>query len=483
MKKILVLTFALIFATTLANAQFIEDALRFIKSNTYPNARAAALGFSYFGFSDDAAALVTNPAGMTLIPMSEIGLGLNLTHHNVETDYLSNNREDKKNDFYFSNVQFVMPSYSLNDAFRVSYGFSYSLDNDFDNNTRFSGYNTENSFIGQQSDARQHWTTYTGVADSNYNTLAANNLMQEGYIKESGGLHNLSFAAAMDFSGDFSFGATLNLKFGSYDYSKRYIETDINNLHNTYWVDDLWQLQVRDKLTQDLIGVSGIIGFQYRLNDFLRIGLAMQIPTLLAVTEHFSSEYNVQFDPDSLHPSGDTQKYLTGESSQDYTMITPFEFKLGVSGSYMGVSYSVAGSILDASSAYFNRENDYDTFDDLLYFDDLNDAISENLSMQYTFGIGLEYKIPPAPVYVRGGWSIVTSPYKDSDLGSTTNIFGLGVGLLLSENFVCDIAFNYNTYDVQRANYGNADAPRYFAKYNAGISASSYMLGFRYRFN
>ena len=66
-----------------AEAQFIEDALRFINPNSAPTARVGALGHSYFGFSDDASAVLTNPAGLTLIPTSELGVGFNYNRSNV----------------------------------------------------------------------------------------------------------------------------------------------------------------------------------------------------------------------------------------------------------------------------------------------------------------------------------------------------------------------------------------------------------------
>jgi len=67
----------LVFSNLNSYAQFIEDALRFIKPNAPVSPRASALGESFLGFSDDAACLTLNPAGLTLIPSSELAIGVN----------------------------------------------------------------------------------------------------------------------------------------------------------------------------------------------------------------------------------------------------------------------------------------------------------------------------------------------------------------------------------------------------------------------
>jgi predicted porin len=118
----------------------------------------------------------------------------------------------------------------------------------------------------------------------------------------------------------------------------------------------------------------------------------------------------------------------------------------------------------------------------LLFFDNVNDQIKQELKMQYILGAGLEYRIPQTPLYARGSYTIKTSPYKNSDLATDNHIIGIGVGLVLSNNFILDATFNYSSCDYLRANYGSLDYPALFSSYKLNYSATSYLLGFKYRF-
>jgi len=487
--KKFILTITVIFLLSLqtVNAQFVEDALRIIKPNSAATARIGALGHSYFGFSDDASAILTNPAGLTLIPNSEIGLGFNYNRNSTSTNFLGNTRDNTKSEVYFSNVQFVMPIFTYGNYPNAKFGFSYNVDNDFAVNTRYSGFNTQNTFIYQQAANREIWTQETRLADNNFNVLVRNNMQQDGFVTENGGLHNLAFGFGVDANEMFSFGGTLLFRFGTYKYNRTLHEADTRNLHTVNNDGfpprgDIDALEVRERLTQELFGISGIVGMQAKINEMLRLGLSIKFPTLLAATEIFSANYKVTYDP--IDNVSNWWRFETGNFTNEYTIVTPFEFTFGLSGhiANAGLSYSVAASFQDASSAYFDYE--FGKFDiiSIEHFDNLNRAIAEQLTGQFTVGAGLEYKIPNAPVYFRGSYTLVTSPYVDKDFGSNRNIIGAGIGILLSNNLIADAAFSYSSHSERRANYGSLDVPHLFSYYDVTHTPKHFMLGFRYRF-
>jgi len=281
---------------------------------------------------------------------------------------------------------------------------------------------------------------------------------------------------ACDINPMFAIGGTFTMKFGTYDYFRKYFETDKDNIYYDY-PDDMHQLRVREKVTQDLFGITGILGFQARLSHYCRLGLAVRFPTLMHDSEYFSTNYEV------LYNNGDLEKCSLGPFYNQYKVITPFELTLGISGNVSGLSYSVSGSVLNAASTYFSvdRKNNLD-YDDLLYFEELNETIREVLTAQFTVGGGLEYKIPNAPLYLRGSYTLQTSPYKRRSLCSDKNIIGAGVGLLLSNNLILDASFVYSTQEYRIANYGNESVPLYFSFYNVKYIPTNFQLGIRYRF-
>lgn len=486
MKKFFLLA-ALLFSFV-ANAQYIEDALRFLNNNVYSSARATALGLSYFGLSDDADGIDVNPAGMTLIPLGEISLGMNVTSNKIKTDFLNNTKDATQTNFYISNAAFVFPittsiyDEEANERKSIKFGFSYHLDNDFDSELRFGGYNTSSTYIAQQAAAQKYWTQFVNLADSNYNTNIRDNMQQDGFISEDGGLHNFSFGLAGDLNEIFSIGATMMFKFGAYEYSRTYYETDINNVHNTFLVDDIDQLTVKDKLTQELAGITGVVGLQAKLADYCRLGITVKFPTLLNDSEYFYSRYVVQYDKNS-DGIADKSTYNTGTGYQSYNIITPFEFTLGASGNVAGLSYSLVGRLKDASGMYFSYNNsNYDNYYDMLFFDDLNEQIENTLTLQYSYSVGLEYKFPSVPLYIRGSYSAISSPYKNKDLDASRNTIGAGIGVVLGYNCIVDAAYSLTSLSEQVANYGYVENPSLYSYYNADHKISSYRIGIRYRF-
>lgn len=71
-----------------AQAQFIEDALRFMQYNGYGSSRAGGLGVAYNGVADDFAALGYNPAGLSIVRKSEISFGLDFLRQSTTTTFL-----------------------------------------------------------------------------------------------------------------------------------------------------------------------------------------------------------------------------------------------------------------------------------------------------------------------------------------------------------------------------------------------------------
>jgi len=178
-------------------------------------------------------------------------------------------------------------------------GISYFLENNFTQNTSFSGFNPHNTFIAQQASIRSPWLPKVSLADSTtFSTPYSRNLQQDGFIYEDGSLHNLSFGIGLDMSDIFSIGGCFSMKFGTYNYSRRYFETDRDNIYNQYLIDDLYQLNVSEKLSQEVFGVSGVIGVQAKIDQLCRFGLSVSFPTMISTTEYFGVDYVVLFDPE-----------------------------------------------------------------------------------------------------------------------------------------------------------------------------------------
>ena len=479
----------------------IDDVLRYSVPDAIISPRVAALGFSYYGISDDASAMLFNPAGLSLIHGYELGAGFNFNNSTVETNFLNTSKKQSNTEPYFSNIQIAFPMQAsfgnLLEPLQYTIAFGYSLENDFSSNCRWGAFNPQNSFISEQALKKAHWLNATKLLDTTFITNITGDVQQEGRVIEEGGLHNLTFGIALDISPSLSIGGSLITKIGTYQYRKVFMESDILNIYNEYLVDDFNSLVLNYNLLQDIAAVTGAIGMQFKLEDWFRAGFSVKFPTYTYISEEHRVNIHVQYDPD---PNSGIAEYGNYDFSstdyysnyspklKDYYINSPFEFSFGASANFFSTTVSVAASYKSLSSS--SVEHDFgDIFDrynyEYNYFftsDSLNDAISKHLSNYWIFGIGAEHKLQNLPIYLRASYTGISSPYANSNLGSFKHIVGAGFSLIIMKNFSIESAFVYKNYTYRNTNYGSDRTPDYYSHFDAKFNSINYAIGFRYRY-
>ncbi len=490
-KKIIIMLIVLAAVCVEANAQAVENALHISQPNVSISPRTGALGHAYMGISDDGAAMLYNPAGLTLGGYYEMGVGFNFANMSVKTDFLGNTKTQSSNNAYFSNVQFVFPYQS--ERYNYTFALGYFLGNDYDASTKYSGFNTRNTYTAQQASIKAPWTYETYIADENYNTNLKNNIQQNASIMESGGLHNIALAFAIDLSPNVALGGSLITKVGSYDYRRNYTESDPDNLHNETNVDDVDYVNAKEAMSQDIYGVTGIFGVQARMDDIFRFGMTVEFPTYLYIEEYSSIYHTVQYDANPN--TGIADKYTYPSSGYgcydpdycavgaEYALYTPFVFSFAASGNIYGATISAAVSYRSMTDFTYGYDDwEYDDPYGWNEYDDINEEIQEKLTGQFILGACIEYKLPEMPLYLRGSYTYATSPYIESSKASGCYTLGGGLGWVLFDRFIIDAAVVYSSFERQNTNYGTEDNPSLYSYYSAQYTPVNYSFGFRYRF-
>jgi len=131
--------------TSTAHAQFLEDGLRFGDRNSILTARAAGLGVGYAGVADDFAALYTNPAGLTLVPSTEITFGAQWLNNRVTANFAGSSTPSDMAGLSFSHIGVVIPSRSRTGGFAFAFGLHREAD--FAERTTFAGFNPASSQV------------------------------------------------------------------------------------------------------------------------------------------------------------------------------------------------------------------------------------------------------------------------------------------------------------------------------------------------
>jgi hypothetical protein len=460
MKKaalISVLTIVLLFGyVNQAKSQYIEDALRYAIPNGMITPRVAAFNVAYHGLSDDIGALMYNPAGLTLPQSSELSFGFGFTRNSTETEFMSLKNLTNTNNGYISHFGLLIPI--ENGKHRAAIGIGYFLESNYDDNMKYDAFNPTSTFIANEAqfgprNYQNNFATDLGLANRYFYTPIKDSLQQSAFILEKGGLHNITGGAAFDLNDYVSVGFTITGKWGNYSYNRHYIEADIYNKYNHYDTTfsnvDFSSLDINEIINADISGVTGSVGIQARILDFMRFGATIKFPTWYQINENFSQSAASHFDNGDLLDS-------TWVGQTSYHITTPFVYCAGLSFYAQGLTFTTGIEYTDVSQIVFS--------DATTEVQNLNMYIAQMLVGQVTWGFGAEYKIPLMPLFVRASYASTTSPYGQDIPNAYLSHFSLGGGLLLGDNIRLDGLFRWKNVSQLRTNYGS------------GTNASTYIF-------
>lgn len=448
MKKLWILFSAIIFSSGTVFSQSYEDALRYSIPNGMITPRVAGLNVAYNGMSDDIGALVFNPAGLTLPGRSELSFGLGFTFMQTETDILNRTNTLKTNNEYLTHAGLISPFKA--GKTNAAIGISYFHESDFHNNMKYSVFNDKRTYIFDEAQygpggLSDNIATKLFLADENYFTPYSDSLRQNSLIRESGGLHNITGGAAFDVHPQVSVGFSITGKWGGFDFRREYEEIDELNIYNNTsgqgYYGDLNRFELNETLNQSISGITGRIGIQARIKDFLRFGVAVKFPTFYEVNEVFSQNAKAEFDDGSTI---DPPYEYRGKSS--YNITTPFIYSGGVSLFAAGITFSGGIEYTDVSQLEFTDPTDQIQEE----FEDLNSYIIQEIIGQVTWGIGAEYEIPMLPLVARASFSSTTSPYSKDIANANWSNFSLGGGIYLASNIRLDFVMQFSDHSEKR---------------------------------
>jgi hypothetical protein len=464
-KTILVLASVLILIGTEAKGQFMEDGLRLSNSNGLISSRASIFSSAFAGLADDFSALYYNPAGLALIRNNEIAFGFGIINNSIDTDYQGQMSSFNSNASYISDFGVVsnIPSTRKNMSFALGYfqEGNYSRKTEFGSQDNFTSYIKWAADNGSLSEFEDNMAYHLWLADSALNTQIAGGLNQEVFIIESGGLHNISGGIGFDISDKIALGFGLHAKFGSYEYSRELTETDSRNNYSTAPYD-ISSFMVEDYFTQDITGMSASVGLMIKAGKTGRIGITLKTPSYYSINEVFGQYAEAEFD-DGFVPNA----YDPYDQKVSYTVTTPFVYIVGGSYHLAGLTLSAGIEYSDATQIKFSSSQ--------RGIDQINKDIARELTGQFLWAVGAEYKIPEIPVFVRAGVNQKSSAYQNNPIDANVTMISGGAGVLIAENIMLNLAVRYTNFSERYWNY----ADYYYSFEQTPINIS---LGINYRY-
>lgn len=287
----------------------------------------------------------------------------------------------------------------------------------------------------------------TGEKDANgnyiYDIFLAGPLNQAYSRNITGSKYDVLFNVGFNFGDTFFVGANLGVTSLNYNYDECYkeaaenpsaFEIDFGDKGKTCFSD----YRTRYSYTADGSGVFGKIGFLWRPVDGLRVGAAVQTPTIMEINERWRQDVNVNYTDASFNGSAKTP-----EGDYSYRLRSPYRLNAGAAFTFAGMALVSADyEMTDYSTMKFMSKDGGWSNDT---FSSLNDQIRNCMGVSHMVRVGAEFK-PLPEIAVRAGYNFTTTPeyvYEGNSktkLNDRINAFSVGLGYSSNGSFFADIA-------------------------------------------
>ena len=438
-------------------AQTVADAVGLGNQKIFGTARFRAMSGAFGALGGDLSALQINPAGSAVFLNSQGAITLSNLRNQNDINYLNVFSNQNTSNLNFNQLGGVFIFENTNEnsmVTKLSLGVAYEQTRD--NFNEFVVLGTSNSsidsyfldaaqgipldalslrdgelvsdlytFLGETQgfQAQQAFLGYQGfvidAADpdnlegtSYISNLGTGSFNQEYTYRSTGFNGKFTINGGAKIGTDFYVGANLSTHFINFEKRTNYFESNTNTgstLNEVFFTDEL--------LTTGA-GFSAQIGGIAKVNQFLRLGLALETPTWYIMQEEAFQELET-------FRTSDNSRFLI---SPNVINIFP-EYEIRTPGKVTASAALVFGKEGLISLDYSYKDyatTKFDSDSPTVNFNELNSQIDNTLQGASTLRIGGEWK--NGNWSFRGGYSYEQSPYKDeSILGEQTGVsYGVG---------------------------------------------------------
>lgn len=493
MKRAIFLTlFIFIVSASAAQAQIIEDALRFSHSGNLVSARSAGMGNAFVGLANDASALYWNPAGLGQLRASEFSFGLSNVGMSNDATMFGMVGNGSESGMALTDISLVVPFPVARGSFVLAAGYNRLLD--YTGTMQIDVFNPQSSIQASlyNSDEELDFAWNLGLEDTlvlsyidegkpGWFAIPIANRMQQTIDEfEEGGLNQWSFGGSMEVAPNAMVGISLNILSGSYRYDRTFVEEDVNNVWQDVIVGidnvartDFQRLELLEEWEQDLSGFNLRIGFLYNLNDKARFGVSVQTANMITVNEDYSKTGYSRFADANL-------QYELNVDNNNYDITTSPIYSFGASWSPVEFA-TISGDVelVDYSDLEFGDSNNFSPTD-------LNRDIRKLFRATNNFRLGAEFNIPKTGLFLRGGFGYRFSPYEEDEGKSEFDVktISTGIGYDFGNNFAVNVAYTMSNYQTFSYNYTDPDIDVAESAYRVDrdVNISRLLLGMTYRF-
>lgn len=478
-----------------AYAQTAYDALMFSENNYEGTARSVAMGNAFTALGGDLGAVTINPAGSAVAGYSQLTITPSLTYSATTTKgvspfedgylpYFQREMKSRMTNFDLPNIG-VTYSWKTNRSSglkNITFGFVANQTNSWNEDVYANGTNSTTSFMGAiaaeatnngyraadlaAADAYDFmpWkavtafqsgmiSTFGGVDDqyvgaselifqnsaTGENEIAVGGPLEQTYGRRvDGSKYDYVFNLGANISDFVYIGANLGITSIGYNTNEYFMEKAVDPADFEIMMDNgesmyFHNMKYKYSYSADGVGVYGKFGIIVTPGMGLRIGAAIQTPTVTNMSETWAEDGETSF---SNQRYSAMSPYIEGE----YTFRSPMRANFGLAYTLGNIGLiSLDYEMCDYSQMRYHVNNS-----DRSYFEEINTDIKERFGISHMLRAGLEVK-PLSCLAIRAGYGLTTSAEKLDVWGNTipvqkTHSAALGLGYSSKGSFFADAA-------------------------------------------
>lgn len=471
-------------------AQTAYDGLLFSENNYEGTARSVAMGNAFTALGGDLGSITLNPAGSAVAGYSQFTITPGLTFSTSTAQgvspyadgtlpYFENKMASKMTTFSLPNLGLTI-NWDTNRSSglkNMTFGFVVNKSASFDQDVYARGLNSTTTFMGamavdaygipaadlNSTDAYNYypWNTVVGYQSGMISTFGGSedeyvgaselvfdngDIVLGGDIEQkygrrvTGSKYDYVFNFGANVSDFLYIGANLGISTLDYNYSEYFKESAVDPSDFEISFEDgsamyFEQMKYNYSYAASGSGVYAKFGFILTPAGGLRIGAAIQTPTLTTIDEEWKISASTKFS-DSGSNGSSSSPY--GENR--YNLRSPMKANFGLA--YTLGTLAVASVDYELCN-YGGMRFDGSSYD-RDYFDEVNNEIREYFGIGHTLRAGLEVR-PVDGLALRAGYNLITSGDKYDAWGEPieapkTHNISFGLGYSSKKSFFADVA-------------------------------------------
>lgn len=458
MKKY-ILPVLLLFLSAQVFSQLASDVLRYSDLHPSGTGRFMGVGGAMGALGADFGTLSTNPAGLAMFRTDELTItpGLKFAHTDATLPGGLTDQEDKSS-FGFDNVGLVFnttPRASRWKTFNVGIGFNRQ--NNFNQSIFYQGsaggsimngfFDEAKSVFNNGGSEQDLYPFGAGLAYQANAIYFQDNVLSYDFtgfenasvnrshtLNTFGSMNEMLLSFAGNYDEKLMVGFTVGVPFVNYRLEGEYQESDPGGDVGGN-VPYFGSLTYTELLRTEGVGVNLKMGVIYKVNQMLRLGVAVHTPTSLGLTDTYSNTFEYSYGDGSGSYQGET--LLSPDGTSDYRLRTPWRAILSASTVIKKYGFLSADvEWVDYSSNRYNLTSNAATNENEIYERELNRGIQAAYKQAMNIRLGGELALDN--FRLRAGVNLNGKPEEGESGFNTTYSAGAGVRW---ESFFLDLGY------------------------------------------